>query len=70
MEPFFGTGGANSSISERASSDFDPEICGEKQNSNVETFCSNNNGHPGKITRANVPVAARQLVVNRIHCVT
>ena len=26
--PFFGTGGADSSISVRASRDFDPEICG------------------------------------------
>ena len=31
LEPFFGTGGANSSISERASRDFAPEICTNEQ---------------------------------------
>jgi len=35
LEPFFGTGGASSSSSERASRDFDPEICGQKHNSSV-----------------------------------
>ena len=35
LEPFFGTGGASSSDSERASRDFDPEICGQKHNSGV-----------------------------------
>jgi len=36
LESFFGTGGASSSNSERASRDFDPEICEQKHNSSVE----------------------------------
>ena len=38
LEPFFGTGGADSSISVRASSDLDPEICewSQKDNSRRE----------------------------------
>lgn len=38
LEPFFGTGGADSSISVRASSDLDPEICewNQKDNSRRE----------------------------------
>lgn len=34
LEPFFGTGGADSSISVRASSDLDPEICESNQKDN------------------------------------
>ena len=38
LEPFFGIGGADSSISVRASSDLDPEICewNQKDNSRRE----------------------------------
>lgn len=42
LEPFFGTGGASSSTSERASRDFELEICQQKHNSGVEFYCSNN----------------------------
>ena len=35
LEPFFGTGGASSSISERASRDFDPEIFGKRNTTEV-----------------------------------
>jgi len=35
LEPFFGTGGGSSSISERASRDFDPEIFRKRNTTEV-----------------------------------